>query len=63
MSTDLLTVGPCTALLEAVEVMVDQGINCLPVVAGDQPLGILTSTDLHLIIEQLLQSASVEQPV
>jgi acetoin utilization protein AcuB len=57
MSTDLLTVTPQTPLCEAVRVLLDNGINCLPVVSQGIPLGILTTTDLYLVLEQVLESA------
>jgi acetoin utilization protein AcuB len=57
MSTDLITVEPHTPLSEAVRRIVDHGINCLPVVHEGIPLGILTTTDLYLALEQLLESA------
>ena len=56
MSTDLLTVGPNTPLAEAVDVMIEHGISCLPVLAGDDLVGILTNTDLHVLLHLLLQS-------
>ena len=56
MSTDLVTVHTGTYLAEAVSLMVDHGINCLPVVDGLKPVGILTSTDIFLSLEQLLLS-------
>ena len=56
MSTDLITLSPRTPLLTAVRMMFDYGINCLPVVEGYFPVGILTTTDLYLVLETLLQS-------
>jgi CBS domain-containing protein len=56
MSTGLVTVEPTTLLAEAVSRMVDLGINCLPVVDGTETVGILTSTDVFLALEQLLLS-------
>jgi len=57
MSTDLITVEPATPLAEAIERMVNVGINSLPVVDGTEVVGILTSTDVFLSLEQLLLSA------
>ena len=65
MSTDLVTAPPGAPLQQAVALMVEQGINCLPVIAGDRLVGILTSTDLYLLLYELLQSARLtpaEQP-
>ncbi len=55
MSTDLITVGPYTPLADAVIVLVEHGISCLPVLAGESLLGILTSTDLHMALAVLLR--------
>ena len=54
MSTDLITVSPETSLLEAVRLIVENGISCLPVVEHGRAIGILTTTDLYLALEQLL---------
>jgi acetoin utilization protein AcuB len=58
MSTDLIVVQPTTPLAAAIEQMVDSGINSLPVVDGVETVGILTSTDIFLSLEQLLFSAA-----
>ena len=55
MSTDLITIGPNTPLDRAVQIMVDQGISCLPVLVDGTPVGILTNTDLHVALQALLQ--------
>ena len=39
------TVSPSTPTLEAVEMMREHGVGCLPVVEGDQLVGIVTSYD------------------
>ena len=54
MSTDLITVEPATPLAEAIGQMVNAGINSLPVVDGTEVVGILTSTDVFLSLEQIL---------
>ncbi|MHB1038227.1 MAG: CBS domain-containing protein [Pirellulales bacterium] len=66
MSRDLVTIGPDTPLEEALSVMVEQGINCLPVVAAEAPVGILTNTDLCIALQLLLQTirqSSLEQSI
>lgn len=66
MSTDIVTVGPNTPLDQAVGIIVDQGISCLPVLVDGTPVGILTNTDLHIILQSLLQTlpwVSSEEPV
>lgn len=69
MSTDLITIGPKATAIEAVRLMTGYGINCVPVVSSDQigPVGILTSTDLYVLLESLLElrspsPSSSEQP-
>jgi acetoin utilization protein AcuB len=54
MSTDVITTDPLTSLAEAVQFIVRHGINCLPVVADDRLVGILTTTDLYLVLQDLL---------
>ncbi|HEX3998216.1 MAG TPA: CBS domain-containing protein [Pirellulales bacterium] len=64
MSADLLTARPDQALLLAATEMLAHGISCLPVLADDKLVGILTSTDLSAVLEVLLQTshaATVEQ--
>jgi acetoin utilization protein AcuB len=56
MSTDLVTIGRQTPVTDAIVAMVDHGISCLPVVDGDRPVGIMTSTDLHVLLQMLLQT-------
>lgn len=58
MSTDLVTVEASTALIHAVELIVENGISCLPVVEDGRAIGILTTTDLYLALEQLLRQVS-----
>ncbi|HUT12654.1 MAG TPA: CBS domain-containing protein [Thermoguttaceae bacterium] len=54
MSTDLVTVGPDTPLERAVSLMLEEGISSLPVLAGGTLVGILTNTDLHVVLQQML---------
>ena len=49
-----------TPLAEAVGAMLAHGINCLPVVSGGKLCGIVTSTDIYLVLERLLQRVSAE---
>ncbi len=65
MSADLLTVRPDQPLLSAATEMLAHGISCLPVLADDKLVGILTSTDLSAVLEVLLQTshaAALAQP-
>jgi acetoin utilization protein AcuB len=56
MSTDLVTVGPATTLDKAAVMMLEEGISCLPVVSDGRLQGILTNTDLHVVLQILLQT-------
>ena len=50
----------------AVLVMIDQGISCLPVLVDGTLVGIVTNTDLHVLLQLLLQTAfhsPLEEPV
>lgn len=66
MSTDLVTIGPATGVAESITAMIDHGISCLPVVDEGRLLGILTNTDLHVLLQMLLQTlrtTASEQPL
>lgn len=58
MSTDLVTVSPDDPLEQAIELLFGYGINCLPVVSGGRLVGILTTTDLYVVLEALLKTLS-----
>ncbi len=60
MSKDLVTVRPETPLEQAVTLMVEEGISCLPVLNETELVGILTNTDLHVVLQVFLQSALAE---
>jgi len=65
MSTDVVTIGPETPLSRAVVLMIDHGISCLPVLANGSLVGILTNSDLHVVLQVLLETArqsSSEEP-
>lgn len=46
MSRKLITASPTTTIREAARVMVQEKIGCLPVVDGNQLVGIVTQADL-----------------
>jgi len=56
MSTDLITIRPDMRLDHAIDLMLEYGINCLPVNVGERPIGILTTTDLYVVAQALLES-------
>lgn len=58
MSTDVVTIAPQTPLSVAVELTLGEGISCLPVVTAGTIVGILTNTDLHVVLHTLLQPES-----
>jgi CBS domain-containing membrane protein len=49
MSSDVITTGPDTPLIEAARVLLERKIGCLPVVEGGQLVGILTEADFVAI--------------
>lgn len=62
MSTDLVTIGPDTPVVQAVSLMIAQGISCLPVLAEQRLVGIVTNTDLHVALQVLLQTLRRSSP-
>jgi acetoin utilization protein AcuB len=46
MVTPVITVSPETELKDAVELMINKKIGCLPVVEDDQLVGLVTETDI-----------------
>jgi len=60
MSVDLIWVTPESSLTKAISLMVENGISCLPVIHEQRPVGIITSTDLYLLLEQLLKVISAD---
>jgi len=57
MSTDLITISAKAGLDQAVNMFLDYGINCLPVMQGPKLVGILTTTDLFLVLKALVQAS------
>lgn len=60
MSRDLVTVSPEMPLQEALSMLHSEGISCLPVMLQGQLVGILTNTDLQVVLQELLQSLRQE---
>jgi CBS domain-containing protein/gamma-glutamyl:cysteine ligase YbdK (ATP-grasp superfamily) len=50
-----VTVSPSTSSLDAMQIMRDRGVGCLPVVEGDQLVGIVTSFDFLEASARLFQ--------
>lgn len=59
MSTDLITVGPDIPIPQAAKLMVEHGISCLPVLNQGVVVGIVTNTDLHLLLQLVLQTTKL----
>ncbi len=55
MRRDVLTVSPETPTLEAVRLMRDKGVGCLPVVVDGQPVGMITDRSFVHVVHQLLE--------
>jgi CBS domain-containing protein len=55
MTADPVCVSPETAVLPAVTIMVDRRISCIPVVHNERLIGMITSTDVLLALQSLLQ--------
>jgi CBS domain-containing membrane protein len=62
MTPTVLTVAPDAPLLEAAEILRDEGIGCLPVMDGDELVGIITRNDfLRLVIQMLSYTGEQQQ--
>ena len=57
MTHPVLTVAPDTTVNEAVDLIIDKGIGCLPVVRDQQLVGIVTKTNLLQHLRSLSDSA------
>jgi CBS domain-containing protein len=55
MVQDPITVSPSTSSLEAMEIMRQNRLGCLPVVEADQLVGIITSYDFLEATAKLFQ--------
>ncbi|MEM9598206.1 MAG: glutamate-cysteine ligase family protein [Acidobacteriota bacterium] len=67
MQKQLITVDPDTPTLEAITLMREKRISCLPVVEGDKLVGIVTERDFMELSAQLLEEflgrdGGVEEP-
>jgi CBS domain-containing protein len=64
MKTQPVTVAPDTSTLEAIGVMRERRVGCLPVVEGDKLVGLITEHDLvqvaSILFEQQLRESAAE---
>ena len=58
MTPNPITVTPETPVVQAAELMRDHKISSLPVLDGDQLVGIVTETDMLSALIQLLNTRS-----
>jgi CBS domain-containing protein len=56
MDTEPITVGPDTPTSEAIRVMREKRISCLPVIREGQLVGIVTEHDFIVVASRLLES-------
>jgi CBS domain-containing protein len=55
MKTDLVTVEPNTPTLDALELMREKNIGCLPVVKSGRLVGIVTAYDFLTVSSKLFE--------
>jgi CBS domain-containing protein len=55
MRTELITVSPCTSSLEALELMREKKIGCLPVVREGKLVGVVTAYDFLTVGSKLFE--------
>lgn len=61
MRTDVITVTPETPLLDVVRLLLDQKIDCVPVVRAGTLVGIITSSDFLKLTRSLLEAADTSR--
>jgi CBS domain-containing protein len=62
MTKEVSTAHPDWTIRQAVDVMVDKRIGCLPVVDGDHLVGLLSETDCLRLLAQMLARADGAPP-
>jgi CBS domain-containing protein len=55
MKTDLVTITPDTSTLDALELMRERDIGCLPVVKDERLVGLVTAHDFLTVSSKLLE--------
>jgi CBS domain-containing protein len=62
MKTDVLTVRPTTRTLDAMHLMDEHNVACLPVLKDDRLVGIITERDFMFIAKDLMLSQFSDEP-
>lgn len=62
MSPDVITISAQRPINEAVDILVSNGVNCLPVVDDGVLVGIITSTDFYAVLQALIESLPTSVP-
>ena len=60
MTKRVVTIDPESSIRQAVQRMVKKRIGCLPVVAGDRLVGLLSESDCVLYLERLLELPEIK---
>lgn len=55
MTKDPLSMPPQSKIRDAINIMLTKRISCLPIVHNGKPIGILTTTDLMLSLQSVLE--------
>lgn len=63
MTTELQTVTPETSLSDALTKMRLNDISCVPVLRGDQLIGLITERDATRLLEEIYQESTEQTPV
>jgi acetoin utilization protein AcuB len=62
MTTSPLSAAPQTKVRHAVNIMLTRRISCLPIVDDEKPVGILTTTDIMMAFQSVLEMLSSPKP-
>jgi len=63
MKRDVPTIGPNASVRDAARMMIDKGLTHLPVVEKEKLIGLLTPTDLLIVVEKENPQITVEEIV
>jgi len=61
MTREPLTVTPATPITQAVAILSEKKLGCLPVVDGTQLVGIITTSDMLELLSRILTGAPVQK--